>query len=133
MNIEYKETKEFTEEEVEQLFLSVNWLSGKYPDRLIKALKSSSLVITAWDGNKLVGLIRGIDDGEMVAFLHYLLVHPDYQGMGIATYLLDRAKEKYKSYLYLNIMPDESRNIPFYERHGFRLLADGAAMQIRHL
>ncbi len=31
--------------------------------------------------NQLVGLIRALDDGEMVAFLHYLLVHPDYQGM----------------------------------------------------
>ena len=124
MKIEYKETKDFTEKEVEQLFLSVNWLSGRYPDRLIKALKGSSLVITAWDGSKLVGLLRGIDDGEMVAFLHYLLVHPDYQGMGIATHLLDMAKEK---------MPDEKENIPFYERHGFNLLVDGAAMQIRHL
>ena len=133
MKIEYKETKDFTEKEVEQLFLSVNWLSGRYPDRLIKALKGSSLVITAWDGSKLVGLLRGIDDGEMVAFLHYLLVHPDYQGMGIATHLLDMAKEKYKSYLYLNVMPDEKENIPFYERHGFNRLADGAAMQIRHL
>ena len=133
MKIEYKEKKDFTEKEVEQLFLSVNWLSGRYPDRLIKALKGSSLVITAWDGSKLVGLLRGIDDGEMVAFLHYLLVHPDYQGMGIATHLLDMAKEKYKSYLYLNVMPDEKENIPFYERHGFNLLADGAAMQIRHL
>ena len=133
MKIEYKETKDFTEKEVEQLFLSVNWLSGRYPDRLIKALKGSSLVITAWDGSKLVGLLRGIDDGEMVAFLHYLLVHPDYQGMGIATHLLDMAKEKYKSYLYLNVMPDEKENIPFYERHGFNLLVDGAAMQIRHL
>ena len=133
MKIEYKETKDFTEKEVEQLFLSVNWLSGRYPDRLIKALKGSSLVITAWDGSKLVRLLRGIDGGEMVAFLHYLLVHPDYQGMGIATHLLDMAKEKYKSYLYLNVLPDEKENIPFYERHGFNLLADGAAMQIRHL
>ena len=54
MEITYKETRDFTEKEVEELFLSVNWLSGRYPKRLIKALKSSSLVITAWDGDKLV-------------------------------------------------------------------------------
>ncbi len=80
MNIVYKETKDFTEQEVEELFLSVKWLSGKYPERLIKALKSSSLVVTAWDGTQLVGLIRALDDGEMVAFLHYLLVHPRLSG-----------------------------------------------------
>lgn len=68
MNIEFKDTKDFTEKEVEELFLSVGWLSGQYPSRLIKALKSSSLVVTAWDGNKLVGLIRALDDGEMVVF-----------------------------------------------------------------
>lgn len=133
MNIEYKETKNFTEKEIEELFLSVKWLSGKYPSRLIKVLKSSSFVVTAWDGNKLVGLIRALDDGEMVVFLHYLLVHPDYQGNGIAAHLLDTIKEKYKDYLYINIMPDERQNITFYQKHGFTLLEDGAAMQIRHL
>ena len=133
MNIVYKETKDFKEKEVEELFLSVNWLSGLYPDRLIQSLKGSSLVVTAWDEDKLVGLLRGIDDGEMVAFLHYLLVHPDYQGMGIATHLLDMAKKKYQSYLYFNVMPDEKENIAFYERHGFNLLKNGAAMQIRNL
>lgn len=133
MEITYKETRDFTEKEIEELFLSVNWLSGRYPKRLIKALKSASLVITAWDGDKLVGLIRGLDDGEMVAFLHYLLVRPEYQGMGIAKYLLLMAKDKYRSFLYLNIMPDENKNIAFYERNGFTLLEEGAAMQIRHL
>ena len=133
MNIEYRETKDFTEKEIEELFLSVNWLSGKYPSRLIKALKSSSLVITAWDGSKLVGLIRALDDGEMVAFLHYLLVRPDYQGNGIAAQLLTITKKRYKDYLYINIMPDERQNISFYQRHGCTLLDDGAAMQIRHL
>lgn len=53
MNIVYKETKDFTEQEVEELFLSVKWLSGKYPERLIKALKSSSLVVTAWGWNPI--------------------------------------------------------------------------------
>ena len=133
MEITYKATRDFTEKEVEELFLSVNWLSGRYPKRLIKALKSSSLVITAWDGDKLVGLIRGLDDGEMVAFLHYLLVRPEYQGMGIAKHLLLMTKDKYRSFLYLNIMPDENKNIAFYERNGFTLLEEGAAMQIRHL
>ncbi|MFS2809275.1 GNAT family N-acetyltransferase [Parabacteroides distasonis] len=99
----------------------------------MKALKSSSLVVTAWDGNKLVGLIRALDDGEMVVFLHYLLVQPDYQGNGIAARLLDIIKEKYKDFLYINIMPDERKNIIFYQKHGFALLENGVAMQIRHL
>lgn len=35
MEITYKDTKDFTEKQVEQLFLSINWLSGRYPQRLL--------------------------------------------------------------------------------------------------
>ena len=38
MNIQYTEKKIFTAEQVEELFLSVKWISGKYPDRLYRAL-----------------------------------------------------------------------------------------------
>lgn len=62
----------------------MGWLSGEYPGRLYKALMNSSTVFTAWDGDRLVGLARVMDDSELVAFMHYVLVHPDYQGHGIA-------------------------------------------------
>lgn len=133
MNVVYKSTKDFTEKQIEELFLSVNWLSGKYPRRLTNALKKSQTVITAWDEEKLIGLIRVLDDGGMVAYLHYLLVHPDYQGNGIATKLLTEVKNRYKDFLYINLMPDESKNIAFYEKYGFKIIEDGAAMQIRHI
>lgn len=71
MNIQYTEEKIFTAEQVEELFLSVKWISGKYPDRLYRALLNSSTVITAWDNKRLVGLVRVLDDGGMVAYIHY--------------------------------------------------------------
>ena len=43
---------------------------------------NSSTVLTVWDDEKLVGLIRVLDDTEMLAQIHYVLVHPDYQGNG---------------------------------------------------
>lgn len=104
--ITYTEEKKFTQEEVQQLFLSVGWVSGQYPSRLFKALRNSSTVLTAWDGEKLVGLVRVLDDSEMLAFIHYVLVHPDYQGQKIAGTMIGMIKEKYKDYLYIEIMPD---------------------------
>lgn len=47
---------------------------------LHKALMNSRTVLTAWDGERLVGLARVLDDSELVAFVHYVLVHPEYQG-----------------------------------------------------
>lgn len=74
--IQYTEEKIFTKDQIEHLFLSVHWISGEYPERLYKALLHSSTVITAWDGDRLVGLLRALDDSEMLAYIHYVLVDP---------------------------------------------------------
>lgn len=71
-----------------------------------------------------------LDDSEMVTYMHYVLVDPEYQGCGIAGMMIGKVKEKYKNYLYLEIMPEESKNAPFYEKHGFQVMPDGVAMQI---
>lgn len=130
MHIEFTEKKKFEKEDLQELFLSVGWVSGQYPDRLYKALMNSSTVLTAWDQNKLVGLVRLLDDSELVAFMHYVLVHPFYQGNGIAGKMIEIIKEKYKSYLYIEIMPAESKNAAFYEKYGFKIMEDGVAMQL---
>ena len=83
MAIEFTEEKCFSQEDVESLYLSVGWISGQYPARLYRALQNSSTVLMAWDGTKLVGLLRALDDGGMLAYIHYVLVRPDYQGHGL--------------------------------------------------
>ena len=128
--IHYTEEKCFTKEQVQELFLSVGWVSGQYPEKLYKALMNSSTVLTAWDDKKLVGLIRVLDDTEMLAQIHYVLVYPDYQGCGIAGTMLEKIKEKYKDFFYIECMPEEKKNAAFYEKHGFKVMEDGVAMQI---
>ena len=130
MSITYTEQKVFNQQQVQELFLAVGWVSGQYPSRLYKALQHSSTVLTAWDSGKLVGLARVLDDSELVAFIHYVLVHPDYRGQGIASAMIEQIKTKYKDYLYLEGMPDDRSNVAFYQKHGFRLLENGAAIQI---
>ena len=126
----YTEEKKFTKEQIQQLFLAVNWVSGKYPERLYKALMNSSTVLTVWDDEKLVGLTRVLDDTEMLAQIHYVLVHPDYQGQGIAGEMIEYIKEKYKNFLYIEGMPEDKANVPFYVKHGFSVMENGAAIQI---
>ena len=131
--LRFTEEKIFTKQQIQQLFLSVNWISGTYPERLYKALMNSSTVLTAWDDEKLVGLIRVLDDTEMLAQIHYVLVCPAYQGQGIAGKMLEYIKEKYKDYLYIEVMPADRNNAPFYEKHGFSVMENGAALQICNL
>ena len=128
--LQYTEEKIFTQDQVQQLFLSVGWVSGQYPQRLYKALMHSSTVLTVWDGGKLVGLTRVLDDSEMLAQVHYVLVRPDHQGLGIAGAMIEHIKEKYKNYLYIEGMPEDKANVPFYVKHGFTVMENGAAIQI---
>ncbi|MDU7212150.1 MAG: GNAT family N-acetyltransferase [Veillonella sp.] len=121
MAITYTEERNFTLQQVSDLFLCVRWVVGKYPNRLYKALMNSSRVISAWDGDRLVGLIRVMGDSELVCFINYVLVHPDYHGRGFAGHLLEMVKAAYKSYLYINVMIGNSKNVAFYEKHGFKV------------
>ncbi len=128
--IRYTSEKSFSAEQVEKLFLSVGWVSGQYPQRLHRALMGSSFVLTAWDGERLVGLVRALDDGELTAYVHYVLVDPAYHGRGIASQMIEQVKERYRDFLYIEVMPEESKNKAFYQRFGFRVMEDGVAMQI---
>ena len=128
--IKYTEEKTFTQDQVQELFKSVGWISAEYPQRLYKALMNSQTVLTAWDGERLVGLARVLDDSELVAFVHYVLVHPEYQGRKIAGNMVKYIRDKYKNYLYIEGMPEDSKNVAFYERHGFHVMEDGTPIQI---
>ena len=81
--IEYKDIHEFKKEDLQDLFLSVEWSSGHFPEKLQIAMRNFETVISAWDGDKLVGMICAMDDGIMTAYIHYLLVMSDYQDKGI--------------------------------------------------
>ena len=131
--ITYKIDKIFQEKELKDLFSSVNWLSANYADRLVKALQNSETVISAWDDEKLVGLINAIDDGELTAYAHYLLVNPEYQKMGIGRELIERLKKKYEGYLYLILIAENKDVQHFYEKMGFAAEENETPMVIQTL
>ena len=132
MAITYKNTHDFREEDLRDLFLSVEWSSGHYPDRLVTAMQNYETVFTAWDGDALAGLICAMDDGIMTAYIHYLLVAPAYQHQGIGGTLVEMVKEKYKDYLrvFLIAYDDEAG---FYDRLGFAKAEGKSMMQITKL
>ena len=131
MEIRYKDTKSFRTEDLERLFLSINWESGRYPEKLARAMENSTYVVSAWDGDKLVGLVRSLSDGETVAFIHYLLVDPEYQKCHIGDGLMSRMMKNFDNLLYVKLMPSEPKTIPLYERYGFKQYDNYSAMVLK--
>ena len=73
-----------------------------------------------------MGLTRVLDDTEMLAQIHYVLVDLEYQGQGIAGRMIEYIKDKYKDFLYIEGMPEDRDNLPFYLKHGFTEMERGA-------
>lgn len=62
------------------------------PDVFEGMLKNASLVVSAWHGERLVGIARTLTDFAYVAYLADLAVDGDYQRQGIGKRLIEETK-----------------------------------------
>lgn len=61
-------------------------------DRIGRMYEGSNLVLTAWEGERLVGILRGWIDGAFDGYVCDLAVHPDFQKHGVGAKLLELAR-----------------------------------------
>ncbi len=132
MEITYKTSKEFTVAQLQDLFLSVEWSSGNYPDKLQQAMLNSHTVFSAWYGDKLVGLMNCLSDGIMTAYFHYLLVRPEFQDQGIGKELVALMLGVYSDYAR-KVLIAYGEEIGFYQRCGFEIGEGKTPMFITYL
>ncbi len=132
MRIEYRETKEFDTSQLQELFLSVGWSSGNYPEQLQIAMRNSDKVFSAWDGDKLVGLVNALSDSILTVYFHYLLVRPEYQSKGIGRQLMLSILEEYKEYAR-KVLIAYDKEVAFYKRCGFEIGEGKTPMFITYL
>ena len=78
--IQYRCDKNLPEDKVIALYSVLKWSSYEKPKELINALANSHSVVSAWDGDKLIGLGNSLSDGYLVVYYPHLLVLPEYQG-----------------------------------------------------
>lgn len=67
-----------------------------------------------------------------VAFVHYLLVDPAYQGRHIGDALMKQLMCSFENHLYVKVMLSDPKTIAFYERYGFRQYDNYSAMVRKH-
>lgn len=108
------------------LYAAVGWTAyTRDEDSLAVAIANSAFVVSAWDGETLVGLARALSDDVSICYLQDILVHPDHQRRGIGELLIGACLTRYvhvRSKVLLT--DDEERQRAFYEKVGFRNTRD---------
>jgi ribosomal protein S18 acetylase RimI-like enzyme len=118
--IEIKEDIILGIEEIINLYEDVEWHAyTKDKVKLKNAIENSLKVLTAWEDDKLVGLIRVVGDSHTIVYIQDILVLKKYQGKGIGSKLLSLILEKYKSIRQIVLMTDNTKEtISFYKKNG---------------
>ena len=114
MDIAYSAERRPGYAELDGLFSTVQWQVSGHIDRLVKAMGKYDRVITAWDGERLAGLVCSLDDGAITAYIHYLIVHPDYQRRGVGRELMRRIMREYVGFMRVELIADADA-VGFYE------------------
>ena len=112
-------------EAVLHLYQAVGWTN--YTDQsemLEQALSHSLAMYLAFDGEKIVGLIRLIGDGFSSVLVQDLIVLPIYQRQGIGSALMKEALEDYKGVYQIQLATEQTeKTLGFYRSLGFETLS----------
>ena len=92
--------------------------------RLARMLEHAHLLITAWDGDELVGVARALTDFSYCCYLSDLAVDKRYQHRGIGNALVERVRKAIgeQSMLLLLAAPEA---MSYYPKIGFEAVANG--------
>jgi GNAT superfamily N-acetyltransferase len=93
-------------------------------ERMGKMLAHANLLITAWDGDMLVGVARGLSDFSFCCYLSDLAVDAAYQTKGIGGELLRMTRELIGPQASLLLLAAPSA-MPYYPKQGFNSVSNG--------
>jgi predicted N-acetyltransferase YhbS len=86
-------------------------------DRMRQMLERANLVVTAWDGDRLVGIARSLSDFCYATYLSDLAVDVEYQRRGIGRELMQRTQRAGgRATVFLFAAP---KAVDYYPRVGF--------------
>ena len=129
VNIRYSSLKNLPTEHVQALYESVQWSAyTKDMPKLMRGIENSQIVITAWNEEELVGLVRCLTDFETIAYIQDILVKPAYRKQGIGDELMRQTLAKLTGIRQIVLMTEDGDAVKglhaWYQSHGFQAYSD---------
>jgi len=127
MTIVYSDTKkDLPSEQLHKLFISVGWSDGSETADMIKKYNipflNATLVISAWEQERLIGAVRVLSDKMFRSIIYDLLVLPEFQNKGVGKELIKRCIAHFPSSEWL--VQTRENTASYYERNGFTVNHD---------
>lgn len=124
--MEIREYTKYNEEEISRLYKAVGWTAyTENMSALREGFKNSMLVLAAYDGEELLGIIRTVGDGATIVFVQDILVFPDKQRQGIGTALLKEILNRYPNVRQIELATDNTaKTVGFYKSMGFAEMSE---------
>lgn len=127
MAITYREFTSAYIEQIKQLYAEEEWNSYLKDDaKLIRAFDNSLYVLGAFDGEKLLGFIRCVGDGEHILLVQDLIVAKAYRRQKIGSALFQAIWDRYQQVRMFHVVTDltDEMDNQFYQSFGMRPLAE---------
>lgn len=109
----YRDSHDIDLDQLAALFDAVGW-QRRTTDRtrLAQLVNGSLWVVSAWEGDRLVGFARAISDGAFNAYISTVAVLPEFQRRGIGRELVRRLMEGRDGIKF--VLHANERAYPFY-------------------
>ena len=129
MELAIREMRDIPKDQLLEIYRGNKWSSAEKLELLYKALTNSHTLISAWVDGKMVGVANAISDGYLVVYYPHMLVHPDQQGKGIGSKMMEAMQKKYCMF-HQQILTADGRAIDFYKKCGFEKAGETQSMWI---
>ena len=130
MNIDIKREKNLNKEVLGNLYQDAEWSAYTNDlEKLHQAVLQSYEVLTAWEGQKLVGLLRTVSDGLTIVYIQDILVLKSHQNQGIGSQLMQMILEMNKNVRQKVLLTGEAPDVRhFHEKNGLDSCDKGNAV-----
>ena len=121
-----REYSAYNEEEILSLYTSVGWTAyTDHPETLKNGFAKSLLVLAAYEGDNLLGILRAVGDGHTIVFIQDILVFPKHQRRGVGSTLIQAALARFPHVRQIELATDNTpKTVAFYKSQGFKELSE---------
>lgn len=129
--IRYEQGPALPRDQLIALYDAVGWTAyTRRPQDFRAMYDAASHAFSAWEGDRLVGVVRVVGDGVTIAHVQDLLVHPDAQRRGIGSHLLQLVLDATTDLRQTLLMTDaaDTHVVDLYRGKGFRPMSDDGCL-----